>query len=67
MELLLDTNKIKNELAKEKRSMAWLAGEIGVSRQLLYYALDKRSVTWAGKIGAVLKIDPFKLIQKEDS
>ena len=66
MELLLNTDKIIKELEAQKRSKAWLAGEIGVQRQALYYALDNRLITWAGKIGAVLKIDPVKLIEKED-
>ena len=64
MELLLNVEKINKELEARKRSKAWLAGEIGVSRQTLYYALENKTVSWAGKIGAVLKIDPFKLIEK---
>ena len=66
MELLLNTDKINKELEERKRSKAWLAGEIGVSRQTLYYALENKTVAWAGRIGAVLKIDPFKLIDKKE-
>jgi hypothetical protein len=38
----LNTEKIDNELKRLGKSRAWLAHKIGISRQLLYYRLDKR-------------------------
>ena len=60
--LQLDTDHILRELQLTNQSVAWLARQLGVSRQAMHETLRRRPITFADKVGNVLGINPKDLI-----
>ncbi len=60
--LILNTSKIKAELERLGKTQSWLAKKLKTSRSNVWYMLNMGGVSAAGKIGAVLNIDPKDLI-----
>ncbi|MFW5908030.1 MAG: helix-turn-helix transcriptional regulator [Desulfosalsimonas sp.] len=65
MKSILHTQKIQDELSQRGKSQAWLAKQMGVSRQRLYHILKHRPITQADCIAKVLGYEPKDLITYE--
>ena len=59
----LNTEKIYKELNRLNRTIYWLAQEIGTSKQLVSYWLQKESLSGADRIAKVFDMDPKDLIK----
>ena len=59
----LNTEKIDAELERIGKKRYWLAGQIGIDHQLVYYWLDSKSLKGAEPIAKVFKISPKDLIK----
>lgn len=64
--LKLDRKRILDELAKRKKSSAWLAREIGCTRQSLHENIMRGSIKRVGQIGEALGITPKLLVKTVD-
>jgi len=54
MAIKLNTDKIMNHLKKNQRSIAWLAGRVGISAELMQYRLKKQLPGSADKIAEAI-------------
>ena len=61
--LRLNRERILSELAQRKKSSAWLARQIGCTRQSLYESIMSGSIKRAGQIGEVFGVTPKLLIK----
>jgi len=61
--LKLDREKILAELRLKRKSSAWLARQIGCTRQTLNNDLIRGSIKRAGVIGEILGITPKNLVK----
>jgi len=59
----LNTEKIKKELERIGETQAWLAKQLGVSRQRVYQILSDGSIKNADRLGRVFDIEPKDLIK----
>ena len=58
----LNIEKIQKELDRLERPRKWLAGQIGVDRQLVDYWFKHRTIKAADRIAKALGYDPKDLI-----
>ena len=60
---ILDTRKLRIELAKIDHNYAWLAKEIGYTRQYITYLVKNKSIQHVDKIADALGLAPKDLIK----
>jgi hypothetical protein len=65
MKLLLNTKKIQKELERQGKTKAWLARQLGISRQNLHYILTARPVSKTVRMAEVFEFEPKDLITYE--
>jgi len=58
----LNTLQLRIELAKIDKSRAWLARQMGFTRQYLTQLVQSKSVKYVGEIAYILDIDKDDLI-----
>lgn len=54
----LDDLNLRIELARKNKSMAWLAREIGVTRQYIWALVKSKSISRVNDFARVLGVDP---------
>jgi len=59
----LNTLQLRIELAKIDKSRAWLARQMGFTRQYLTQLVQSKSLKYVGEIAYILDIDPKDLIE----
>jgi len=63
--MLLDSNKVKDELNKNERTVAWLARQVGLKPESMQYIIYNRSVRHADKIANALGCNMMDLLIDE--
>ena len=58
----LNTQKIRIELAIINKSQAWLAKQMGYTRQYINFLMKRKSVLRVNEMATILGIDPNDLI-----
>ena len=59
----LNTLQLRIELAKIDKSRAWLARQMGFTRQYLTQLVQSKSLKYVGEMAYILDIDPKDLIE----
>ena len=59
----LNIEKIEKELVRLDRSKTWLAEKCGISRALLNYRLQNRTIKGVEDVARILDYDPKDLIK----